>query len=89
MLELRRPETERSPSWIARWTDHIHRSLDALEAAEIDQAHLDMGSLTAAVAVSWIDFRHPDIDWKTGRPRLVALQEAMEQRASFVDTRPG
>ncbi len=88
VLELRRPESERSPSWLARWTDHIHRALDALEAAEIDRAQIDMGSITAAVAVSWIGFRHPDIDWKTARPRLVALQEAMDQRPSFVDTRP-
>lgn len=89
VLELRRPQSERSPSWIARWTDHIHRALDALEATEIDGTQLDMGSITAAVAVSWIEFRHPDIDWRTGRPRLVALRDAMEQRPSFVATRPG
>ncbi len=88
VLELRRPEHERSTSWIARWTDHIHRAFDALEAAEIDRTQLDMGSLTAAVAVSWIEFRHPDIDWTSGRPGLVALQSAMEQRPSFVATRP-
>ena len=50
VLEKRRPESERSPSWI--------------------------------------DFRHPDHDWKTGRPALVALQAALEARPSFVATRP-
>lgn len=88
VLELRRPESERSPSWIARWTAGMHRSLDALEAADLRPDPLDMGVITAGVAVTWISFRHPDIDWKTGRPNLVALQAALEARPSFVKTAP-
>ena len=89
VLELRRPESERSPSWIARWTAGMQRTLDALEAADLRADPLDMGVITAGVAVTWISFRHPDIDWKTGRPNLVALQAALEQRPSFRDTVPG
>lgn len=88
LLEKRRPEHERSPSWMARWTDNMGRALDALEAAAPDATRLDMGVLTAGVAVTWIGFRHPDYDWKTGRPTLVALQSAMEARPSFIDTYP-
>jgi hypothetical protein len=89
VLEKRRPEHERSPSWISRWTENMGRALDALEAADLRAEPLDMGVITAGVAVSWIGFRHPDYDWKTGRPGLVALQIALEQRASFIDTAPG
>ena len=32
LLEKRRPESEQSPSWIARWTENMARALDALEA---------------------------------------------------------
>ena len=88
VLEKRRPEQERSPSWIARWTVNMGRALDALEAAAPDAEALDMGVLTAGIAVTWIGFRHPDYDWKTGRPNLVALQAALEQRPSFIDTFP-
>lgn len=88
VLELRRPESERSPSWIARWTANLGRTLDALEAARPDAAALDMGVITAGVALTWIDFRHPDYDWRTGRPNLVALQAALEALPSFADTRP-
>lgn len=88
VLEKRRPESERSPSWMARWTANMARSLDALEAAAPDAARLDVGVITAGVAVTWIGFRHPDFDWKTGRPRLVALQAALEARPSFVETYP-
>lgn len=88
LLEKRRPEHERSPSWIARWTENMGRALDALEAADLRAEPLDIGVITAWVAVSWIGFRHPDYDWKTDRPRLVALQAALEQRPSFIDTAP-
>ena len=88
VLEKRRPEHERSPSWIERWTANMGRALDGLEAAAPDAARLDVGVITAGVAVTWIGFRHPDFDWKTGRPGLVALQSALEARPSFRDTRP-
>ena len=89
LLELRRPETERSPSWIARWADNMGRALDALEAARPTSDRLDMGVITAGVAVTWIGFRHPGLDLATGRPGLVALQAALEARPSFLETRPG
>ncbi len=88
VLELRRPESERSPSWIARWTAGMQRTLDVLEASNLQPDPLDMGVVTVGVALTWISFRHPDIDWKSGRPNLVALQSALEQRPSFVETAP-
>lgn len=89
VLEMRRPEHERSPSWIARWTDNMGRALDALEAADPDAGTLDMGVITAGVAATWIGFRHPGFDLAGGRPRLMALQAALEARPSFAETRPG
>lgn len=88
VLELRRPEHERSPSWIARWTRNLNRSLDALEAAAPRPEPLDVGVITAGVLLTWLDFRHPDLDWRAGRPTLVSLQAALEQRPSFTPTRP-
>ena len=88
LLELRRPETERSPTWIARWTENMARALDALEAARPDAARMDMGVITAGVAVTWVGFRHPGFDLATGRPGLVALLGALEARPSFMETRP-
>lgn len=88
LLERRRPESERSPSWIERWTRNMHRSFDALEQALPDDDALDLGVIATAVATTWTGFRHPDIDWRTGHPRLVALTDWLEARPSFADTRP-
>ena len=88
VLEQRRPEAERSASWIARWTDNMARALDALEAADLEAEPLDLGVITAACAVTWIGFRHPGFDREAGRPRLVALRAQLEERPSFRQTFP-
>jgi len=88
VLEKRRPEHERSAMWIERWTNHMGRALDALEAEDLSADDLNMGSLTAAIAASWISFRHPDYEWQSTRPQLVAFTAAMEARDSFKATAP-
>lgn len=88
LLETRRPAAERSATWIARWTRNMTHGLDALEASAPDADPLDLGVITTGVALTWISFRHPDYDWQTGRPRLMALQAALEARDSFRQTRP-
>lgn len=89
VLEKRRPESERSPSWMARWSENMGRALDGLEAADLDVDALDMGVITAGVAATWIGFRHPQFDWARGRPCLARLQAKLEARASFLETSPG
>ena len=88
VLEKRRPESERSPSWMTPGPENMHRCLDALEPAGLSADDFHIGVLNTGVALTWIDFRHPDFDWATGRPGLVALQAALEARPSFMETRP-
>lgn len=88
VLEKRRPEHERSPAWIERWRDRLGRSFDALEAADLSADRLDLGVIAAGCILTWTDFRHPEYDWRAGRPRLTALQAALEARPSFAATRP-
>lgn len=88
LLEKRRPESERSAHWMSRWHHNLLATLDRLEVlARQDQA-FHAGSLTTVVALTWLDFRHPDVDWRTTRPALEALQSLLEARDSFRETRP-
>ncbi|RZJ43759.1 MAG: glutathione S-transferase [Brevundimonas sp.] len=88
VLEKRRPEQERSPSWMERWSANMGRALDTLEAANLSADDFHIGTLTTGVALTWLDFRHPDFDWRTGRPGLEALRATLEARPSFAATRP-
>ena len=87
-LEQLRPEGERSQRWIERWREGMLRSLDAAEACTPVGAPLDLGAVASVCALTWFDLRHPDLDWRSGRPRLTALQAALEQRQSFRETAP-
>jgi glutathione S-transferase len=88
VLEKRRPESERSPAWMERWRDRLGRSFDALEAAALSADRIDLGVISTGCVLTWTDFRHPEYDWRTGRPGLTALQAALEARPSFAATRP-
>lgn len=88
-LELVRPESERSPSWMARWRAGVIRGLDAAESqADNTDCPLDLGAIATVCALTWLDLRFADLGWRESRPRLAMLQEALEQRGSFRETVP-
>jgi hypothetical protein len=47
-----------------------------------------MAGITIATAATWLDFRHPELDCRAGRPRIAALQAQLEARDSFMETAP-
>lgn len=89
-LESVRAEGERSPTWMTRWREGVLNSIAAAEELAVGpEAPLDIASIATVCALTWLDFRFPDLGWRdAGRPRLVALQEALEGRQSFRETRP-
>jgi glutathione S-transferase len=90
LRELYRPENERSPGIISHEAARAARLFDAWER-EVAHPHmrgaLNMAQLTLACALG-IEMRMPDLDWRTGHPRLVAWYEPIAARPSFVATRP-
>jgi glutathione S-transferase len=47
-----------------------------------------LADIAVAVAVGYLDFRFPQIDWRGQHPNLAALHERLMQRQSFKDTLP-
>ncbi len=86
-LENTRPESERSAKWIARWRAGVLRGIDAAEASA-DPAGFDLGAVASVCALTWLDFRLPDLNWAPSHPKLAALQQTLEARASFRETAP-
>jgi glutathione S-transferase len=101
MHENHRPPAQRSALWLNRWAAGLNRTLDRLEQLHsvppsLDSAPLsldsvppplDLGAIATAIALTYLDFRLPEIDWR-GRPLLEAAQSSLELRDSFKATHP-
>ncbi|WP_112320908.1 glutathione S-transferase [Oceanibium sediminis] len=85
-----RPEDKHDPAWVEGQWAKVTRALDALE--ERWMAHLagplDIGIISVACALGYLDFRQPGQDWRATRPALAAWFAAIGARDSFADTAP-
>lgn len=87
VFERARPEGEKSGMWMARWHRAITRALDVLESEEASlEAPLDIGGMAVTCALSYLDLRHAEMNWREGRPKLAARFAELIARPSFVDT---
>lgn len=82
--ERRRPETQRSDFWIARWSDAIVAG--AARLADDLPAAFALGAITAVAAIDYIDFRLGDLDLDTSS--LSAWRAGLAPRASIESTVP-
>lgn len=87
-LENARPEHERSPSWMQRWRAGVLRGIAVLERETPDNAAFDLAAVASVCALTWLDFRIPDLGWRSTHPKLAALQDEFERRPSFRETFP-
>ncbi len=82
-----RPEGERSTAMQARWREGINRALDAVETEAPPQDRFDIGDVALYCALTYLDLRHPDMEWRNGRPELTAFVARLEQRPSIAATK--
>lgn len=88
-FERARPEEQRSPVWTGRWQRAIARSLDVLEAeADTLDAELTLGRIAIACALSYVDFRHDNLNWRDGHPKLSQWYKNVSGRPAFKETEP-
>ena len=50
--------------------------------------HFSLAEIAVGCALGWLDFRFPDIDWRSDYPNLRACRRNSHARPSFVDTVP-
>ncbi|MDO8786664.1 MAG: glutathione S-transferase [Sulfuritalea sp.] len=92
-LESRRPDGERSPSWIERQRDKTIRALRVMsdDLGEQSWCHgnsLSLADISAGCALGYISFRLGDIRWTEQYPNLAHLYEKLMQRPAFAETVP-
>lgn len=88
-----RKEGERSQAWIDRQLKKIDDSLAAMDRALAERSNcvgiqISLADIAVGVAVGYLDFRFPQIDWRGKHPNLGALYERLSQRQSFKDSLP-
>jgi glutathione S-transferase len=47
-----------------------------------------MGQIAVGAALGYLDFRHGERGWRSGRPGLAAWEAVFAERAAMVATRP-
>jgi glutathione S-transferase len=82
-----RPKELQWDAWIDGQMRKVRGGLDALEAERLDGA-FDIGAITIACALGYIDFRYASEGWRTTRPRLAAWYAEIAKRPSMQQTVP-
>ena len=93
VLERRRPEQQQSREWIDR---HNTKVSDALRAAAHDLGErvwcagdsYTLADIALGCALGYLDFRFPDLGWRTQHPNLVRHAEKLFKRPPFQATAP-
>lgn len=75
--------------WVDRWDRGIQRTLGVLndDRAQFERS-VDLGALSVAVALQYLDLRYAELDWRAQYPDLAAFSARWDQRASFSLTQP-
>src|SRR5687768_10187801 len=88
-----RSKAQRSQAWIDRQLGKVQASLKAMAQGLADKpfcagSHFSLADVAVGCTLGYLDFRFPDIDWRTPHPNLDTLYAKLMQRASVQDTRP-
>jgi glutathione S-transferase len=89
-----RADGQRCTAWIDRQLAKVDASLAAMAKALGDKAwccagtHLTLADIAVGCALGYLDFRFPEIDWRSRHANLARLADKLAGRASFVDTAP-
>ncbi len=87
-MEMGRPAEEARTANMARQAAAVERALDLLQGAP-PADHLDIGTITVACALGYLDLRFAEDRWRERRPALAGWFAGMEQRPEIAETGPG
>lgn len=83
--EAVRPKELRWQNWVDAQFLKIRTALDGLERDNLEDT-FDIGTISIACALSYLDLRFASEGWRTSRPRLAAWAAAISERPSLAAT---
>lgn len=90
-MEKKRTSEQQSGDWDSMQQGSIERGLDSLERTVSDWTTtkgLNVGVISIACLLGWLDFRFSDEDWRINRPNLKLWFEQFSNRSSMLETIP-
>ncbi len=82
-----KPREDARDAQIARYKAAFARAVDTLEV-DPPHKHVDIGSITVACALGYLDFRFAADPWRPDHPQLTAWNEAFSQNKGLAETAP-
>jgi glutathione S-transferase len=89
--ELRRPDGEKSFDWVASQEQKIAGAMDALEAeaaAGTLKGLDDLGAVSAACALEFLDRRYAEFDWRQSHTALATWYDSVKGLPAIRETEP-
>ena len=84
VIERRRPAGRQWDDWLARLRRAIDRTLPRLQ---VKDGRFDLGDISTACALAYLDFRLPEIAWRPSHPGLAAWLDEVNRHPSMAATK--
>ena len=84
---------QRSQAWIDRQLGKVQAAVKVMsqqlgEKPFCAGIYLSLADIAVGCALGYLDFRFPQLDWRSDHANLVKLHDKLMLRASFADTQP-
>ncbi|HAP25158.1 MAG TPA: glutathione S-transferase [Achromobacter sp.] len=88
--ERNKPAERQTPAWLDAFALKTKAVLAALEAEApaLQASRFDLGLIAIGCALSYMDYRFPDIAWRDDHPALAAWHARYAARPSVMRTQP-
>ena len=84
--ERDKPAERRTAEWLSAFALKTRAALERFEteaeAGSLAEAPFGIGEIAVGCALSYLDFRFADLDWRDGRPKLAHWHEGFRARPS-------
>lgn len=88
VMEGRRPPEKQYDAWVERKQSAIRRAIAKFAAIPMENSPLSIGTLSLAIALSYVSFRLPQLNWQEAHPQLAAWHAQFSMRESLQTTKP-
>lgn len=85
-MDMTRPAEDARTAVMTRQAGLVFNALNVLEQESLTQ-HMDIGAMTIACALGYLDFRFQDEPWRDGRPSLTSWYTIFATRPALVATK--